>query len=204
MLNCENIGNIIDFTREVELRKYMWVNEGEAFVDVGAHIGLWTTYVGRHGERVYAFEPNPITFKILQGNIKRYPNIISWQVALGDEEGVQELYLHNRSCLDGLRVMTTEYTGRKVTVEVYRLDSLNSLESIGLIKIDTEGYEEQVLRGAKEIIKRDKPRIIIEVHRGLRPLQEEVRILTNILYKYKYHYKSIYKPETGQPILITE
>lgn len=205
-MNVLDVGNVIDWSREAHIGKYMEVEDGECFIDVGAHIGLWTLYVGRKGSKVYAFEPNPDIVQILKSNSREYSNIVVCNFALGEIKEVKELFIHTRSVLNGLRVKTNEYIGRNVEVQVYRLDDLQVYirEQVGLIKIDTEGYEANVLKGGIETILRDKPRLIIEVHHGLRTLREELQLLTEFLSDYGYKWKAEYKRDNGQPILIAD
>jgi len=201
--NTIDIGNIIDWSRESHISKYMEMKEGECFIDAGAHIGLWTMYIGRNGYRVYAFEPNPEIYEILVENTSKYPKVIRILAGLGDIKTVKSLYLHKRSVLNSLRTQSNEFTGRSIKVSIVPLDEFN-FRNVGIIKMDTEGYESNILKGAIETILRYKPRLIIEVHQGLRALREELEILTNILIEYGYKWKAEYKRDSGQPILIAD
>ena len=60
--------------------------------------------------------------------------------------------------------------------------------NVGLIKVDTEGYEIPVLLGAKETIQRNKPRLIIEVHKVNKSYQEELKTITEFLKELNYHW----------------
>jgi FkbM family methyltransferase len=136
----------------------------KTFVDIGAHVGTWTLKFASACERVHSFEATPRTFNYLCGNIalngldeKVFPH----HVALGDVEGIMPLYKESdagggNSCLRLL--------GRTATwnVQMRTLDSFN-LQNVGMIKIDVEGYEKQVLQGAQDTLRRcGYPKIFFE------------------------------------------
>ncbi|MBS7617891.1 FkbM family methyltransferase [Candidatus Bathyarchaeota archaeon] len=124
------------------------LNNG-CFVDAGANFEVWTFFVARVGYEDYAFEPSPRPYRFLTENA--LPNVHVFNVALGDVEGEAELKLHERSEYDSLIYENVGFSGKTVKVKVRTLDSFK-LESIGLIKIDTEGFELPVLLGARETI----------------------------------------------------
>lgn len=139
------------------------VKNGDIAVDVGACLGLYTVIfsklVGTDG-LVYAFEPDPYMFKILKANIKllHLENVIACNFALGESNRVSKFYVTNggMSSLEpmaGLRSI--------VQVIVKTLDSFD-LPRIDWMKIDTEGTEHLVLEGAKRLIERCGPRMLIE------------------------------------------
>ena len=143
------------------LSKY--VRKGDIAVDVGACFGLYTVIfskiVGNDG-LVYAFEPDPYMFRLLQENIKRLhlTNVISFNIALSNTNSISNFYVTNggMSSLEpmaGLRSI--------VQVIVKTLDSFD-LPRIDWMKIDTEGTEHLVLEGAKQLLERCGPRMLIE------------------------------------------
>ena len=205
-IQVENKGNIEDWNREYEsIKQHMKLNKGESFIDIGAHIGLWTLYVAKKGNKVYSFEPDINTFKILKNNIKKYSNVKVYNLAIGAEDKVESMYVHKNSVLNSLRIVRKDLFLYKVRVQINKLDNFKFEEKIGLIKIDTEGYESEILIGAEETILRDKPKLIIEVHHGLRPLGLELKILFDRVQKYGYdNIRAEYKKVCGQPILIAE
>jgi len=148
------------------LEEFMAPEKEKCFVDVGANIGWWAFFVARKGNEVHAFEPAPETCKILKEKGKIYPKLHCYQYALGDEESTAKMGIYDKPWDGG--VMNTEIADKKnrsITVEIHTLDNLN-LSNIGVIKIDTEGYETPILAGATQTILRQKPRLIIELHKG--------------------------------------
>ncbi len=150
---------------------------GRGFVDVGANVGRHTLRMARCGIQVYAFEPNPTVLKILFTKIEKYRNVEVFPYALGDEDKEAVFYMHELSGLSGI----IQYDWRKYAtackVKVRKLDDFN-LTDIGLIKVDTEGYEYFVLKGALQTIRREKPRIIVELHE---PLYQNKRKIEGLL-----------------------
>ncbi len=168
---------IFSTTRHPErhLLPYMKPRHRGCFVDVGANVGLWTLYMLKRKVRVYAFEPSSVPFELLKSYEKDYPDLLkTYPVALGDTEKVGQLLLHSSPGHNSLSEPSQDFTGNTLKVNVKTLDSFN-LQNVGLIKIDTQGYESQVLLGAKETILKNKPRLIIEIHR-----EEQIKEIAEI------------------------
>jgi hypothetical protein len=144
-------------------------------LDVGANIGNHSIFLTKFFKDIYAYEPNPTTFMMLELNcqlLKRSVNlerIHCRNYALGDMDGYTEMEL-NRKNMGSARLIPGTYTpiARKdessPTVHVKKLDDIVELvdKDIRLIKIDVEGHELNVLRGASRILNRQKPIVIFE------------------------------------------
>jgi len=152
---------------EIDLLKKI-LKPGMIFVDIGANIGYFSLVsaklVGDQGQ-VYAFEPDPDNFNLLEKNIKvnNYKNIIAVNKAVSDKSGKARLYLEpDNLCGHSLVVKN----GNKfVEVEIIILDEFLKDKKIDVIKIDVEGFEPVVLEGMKNIIKNnDKISIITEFY----------------------------------------
>ena len=156
------------------------IKVGNIVVDVGANIGLHTLnmarIVGNTGQ-VFAFEPDPSNFKILEKNVKvnNYQNIILEQKAVGDKHGRTTLYQSdhpgNHRLFPQTKQAKWEVEVELTILDKYFIDS-NLSEKINFIKIDVEGLEFSVLNGMKNILKNNKkikilfefmPKNIIEV-----------------------------------------
>jgi len=183
---------------EEPIKPYMVPLNNGCFVDVGANYGVWTSFVAKEGFTVHAFEPSPRPYKHLTKNALL--NVHTYNVALGDKEAVAELNLHEASGHNSLLRKAKDFTGKTVKVQVKTLDSFK-LENVGLIKIDTEGYEVPILLGARQTMLRWKPRLVIEVHS---PIREQVIIITGILRNMGYAIITKHKIGTYQPMLIGE
>ena len=138
------------------------VKPGMRIVDVGANIGIYTNYfaglVGPNGA-VYAFEPSPENFSRLQHNVLPKAGITTVQAAVGDSNGTVDLFLSDQANVDH-RTYDSGDGRRKVTVPLVCLDDYFSPGTrIDFIKIDVQGHEYSVLKGASRLLK-ENPRIV--------------------------------------------
>jgi FkbM family methyltransferase len=135
-------------------------------IDVGANKGTYTYALSRLAKHVWAFEPNPKMFKILQRAVAT--NVTASMMALSDRSGRAELRVPRMRkggfSNQGASLSTTKIVEnyRSVSVEMRRLDDL-ALQDIGFMKIDVEGFEQEVLDGARETIRQSRPIILSEM-----------------------------------------
>jgi FkbM family methyltransferase len=143
---------------------------GKTFFDIGAHVGYYTLLaaraVGPSGV-VHSFEANPRTFELLSKNVRRNklgPTLLN-RVALADLNGEVKF------CVDEIRPASSSLSGKgaekktELSVPSVTLDSYvanNRVATLDLIKIDVEGGEGRVFRGAQETVSRFLPDIIGE------------------------------------------
>jgi FkbM family methyltransferase len=133
---------------------------GDGVVDAGANLGLFTVLaastVGPSG-RVYAFEPNPERLRSLIRNVERngFANVVPSGCALSDRQGTEDfnVVLDGWDAYSSLGAIESGRASRTVSVEMDTLDDAGGrlgvdLDRLRLIKIDVEGWEEFVLRGA--------------------------------------------------------
>lgn len=134
-----------------------WLKPGMTFVDVGANVGYFTALaadcVGQEGA-VYAIEPQPDIHKHLERMVEKNGllNVCTVCGGLSDKPGKLPLYLPADPAAGHNATMTAHSTTRCVSVPVYTLDHCMSewgIYQIDLLKIDVEGHEPQVLRGAQ-------------------------------------------------------
>jgi len=121
-------------------------------VDIGGHVGFYSKAMSEHFERVVAFEPSAESYECF---IKNCPDLICHNIALGSEEG--EVFLNIEAGNSG-NTYATKGTGTAVRT----LDSFK-LKNVDLIKIDVQGFEDAVIKGATETIKRCQPIMIVEL-----------------------------------------
>ena len=142
---------------------------GDTFIDVGANFGYYTVIasklVGETG-RVIAFEPDPVSFRLLGRNVEANgcTNVVLVQKALSNQPGTIKLYLHETN-KGAHTIYKIGKSDRFVKVEAVRLDDyLKSFEGdVNLIKIDTEGAEGAILEGARETLRRhDRLKLVME------------------------------------------
>jgi FkbM family methyltransferase len=140
------------------------------FVDVGANSGIYTVMAAPHVPHggIVAVEPNREMWPILKKNIHQNDivNVHLAGVALSDEKGVAELWHRGNAPNSYSLVASSEQRESSSTVETETLDGLlASLRcgEISLVKLDVEGAESQVLRGASQVLAGSRPTVIAEV-----------------------------------------
>ncbi len=156
------------YERHVADRVRSLLRVGHTFVDVGASIGFYTVMAGRlvgPGGRVVAFEPGTENLTLLQLNIdsNRLQNVEVHQVALSNEPG---LLLYTRAASNG---RVSLFDGKTDDLRFNRLVTADTLDSVlgqeprvDLLKVDVEGAEGLVLRGASSLLRRCRPSVIFE------------------------------------------
>ena len=150
--------------RELLDQLHPYIPVGGGVVDVGACLGDHTLAYAKRvgaGGRVYAFEPNPIALDCLRHNLRQYPQVVIWGDALGDRQGVCDV--QPDPIMPGNLGMANVVKGS--TIPIRTLDSVSmGWPRLDFMKIDVEGLEEAVLRGAERTIIRHRPAILLEVN----------------------------------------
>jgi FkbM family methyltransferase len=143
-------------------------------VDVGSGFGVYAAIMLLYSRQVLAFEPNPRRYELLRRSFA--PSIAVKNCALSDRVGPATLrvpVVAGRAFVGRASIETENGFGghsraEAVAVETRTLDSF-ALGAVGLIKIDVEGHELAVLRGARETLLRNRPNLIIESERRHHP-----------------------------------
>lgn len=130
---------------------------GRSFaIDVGANIGLISIQLAYKFWKVLAIEPRPDTYECLKKNVRKYQQIETLHAAVGSSLGSIGFSGAENDCAHSQVTPEAE-----TKVPLITLDSLN-LDACDLIKIDTEGYELEVIKGALATIQKFRPVIILE------------------------------------------
>lgn len=133
-------------------------------VDIGAHVGLWTHVLSTMFRRVVAFEPHPTLFECWTRNCNDIENVEGYNFALSlSDSDIRIEYVEGNS---GNAHVAEPGTGKGHLTRAYALDNFDLDQKIDFIKIDTEGWELFVAKGAEQTILRDKPVIILEQKPG--------------------------------------
>jgi FkbM family methyltransferase len=132
-----------------------FVKSRRTAVDAGAHVGIWTRLMAKDFSGVLAFEPNAENFACLERNASALSNVLTARAALGasSDTAAQVLPVNGNSGMWHL-VPGTDF-------EIQPLDSYQ-LTDVDLLKIDVEGFEGQVLLGARQTIVASKPVVVFE------------------------------------------
>jgi FkbM family methyltransferase len=172
---------LFDYLKNLNMR-------GKIVFEIGAHIGFhamnFALLVGDEG-MVYAFEPNIFNHERMEINFARNPDLAkrakTFNVAVSDNVGESEFYFSGgvdkgTSSGNFIADANTYYVKSKEFLELFKitkvrtisLDQVSSLTGAdvvpNIIKIDVEGAESSVLKGAKDMLRRYKPLILMEVH----------------------------------------
>jgi FkbM family methyltransferase len=171
----EEAGNGQQPQRNASLK---YVEQWRTAIDVGANVGEWTRALAKKFDYVICFEPNPnfrecFNRNITESNVTLYPYGLSTHAHTA-EQGTNHTYLN---------YVVGDTKPRKGDIECRSLDSFD-LHDVDYIKIDVDGFEIPVLRGAQETLKRNNPVINIEMKERKRPkiVEESRRILRNLGY----------------------
>jgi len=178
-----------------ELKKA--VKPDAVVLEVGAHVGIFTILMARWagpGGRIHAFEPTPKTRAALEEHLRL--NELSERVtiipsAVSDACGSMDFYVVSNSPENTLSPSHTRLkNAAAIRINVTTIDNYCEENSIipSVIKIDIEGYELHALRGAKHILQKYSPVIVVEMHPmnwpeiGVERAQAE-KILSEISYE---------------------
>jgi FkbM family methyltransferase len=144
-----------------------FLEQGMVYIDCGANIGVYSITaaqrVGSEGA-VYSFEPQPDIFHRLLANVhlNQLNNVHAYRLAVGDKAGAVELVQlrdHVASYVRSLEVDTSP-TERCSCTTLDAFFAEHPIERADVLKIDVEGYELKVLRGARTMISRFRPKLI--------------------------------------------
>ena len=141
--------------------------EGEC-IDAGANIGNHSLFFSKFFSRVFSFEPNPKTFKVLSINAESVNNIDCFEFGLSSSTHFATLNCINGN-VGGSHVVRSQISnGSKVSVPI-KLTTLDSFyenfKNIKLIKYDVEGFEYDAILGSKKIILNFRPIVLFEQNR---------------------------------------
>lgn len=179
----EHEANIIRRVREI-------VSRGSVFIDVGAAFGLWSIKFSDRFGLVIALEPDPRSYALLVKNVAEnmLTNVIPMRFAAHSYPTT--LYM----CLDepplNCRVHSSRPRGcrRVVEIDAVPVDYVANLvtRKIDLLKIDVEGAEKTVLRGASVTIEYERPIVVVETKEFVEDIEGYLRCLGYSVEKHKY------------------
>jgi FkbM family methyltransferase len=204
IIRIDDIDNVAEvYGKNVHFK---WNPEKEDIIfDAGAHIGLYSIRAARflNKGQVIAIEPFYENINLLKKNValnKMNTKIKIIELGLSDNNGYQELFI-SRAGSGSHSIVDKSVGNKSVKIRTIRLDDLVKkfkLKRLDIIKIDVEGAELKVLRGAKNTLRKFKPKLIIEVH----PLLVKLSSIESLLKKYKYKIKKVMYPTS--PIIYAE
>ena len=166
----DDAGNGQQLQRDAALS---YVNQWRVCLDIGSNVGQWTRPLARRFESVVCFEPNPNFIECFKKNINE-KNVIIWPVGLSDSEHKAKQHFNS-----------TQLQHEDGEINCRTLDSFG-LTNVDFVKIDVDGFEYEVVSGARETLRNNNPVLNIEMKRDKRPeVAEKTRkLLQKLGYRY--------------------
>ena len=160
-------------------------------IDVGANVGQFAVAMAKTfpGVAIHSFEPGPETAASLRKNVASLPGVVVYPLALGERKGKASLNVNTHSHSSSILPLAQAHmdafpgavTAGTVEVEVATLDGIFSdieIKSPSLLKLDVQGYELAVLKGAAGTLAR-VDHVLLEI--SFRPLYEGEAVFSEIL-----------------------
>lgn len=156
-------------------RAISFVDDWGFAIDIGANIGLWSKDLSKYFDNLVCFEPNPFCQNFLKRNVNLNKSKI-YPFALGEKAETKKLFIHpsnsgasslvNRTKLEAKsdkEYLYGEFPKETQTINtvIKRLDTFK-FNKIDFIKIDVQGFELSVLKGAYNTLKNNKPVLCVE------------------------------------------
>lgn len=202
-----------------EALRHLWLQQSgiQCIFDVGANQGQFATQIRKYFPHtdIYSFEPIDTCFEALQQHFQSDPHFKAFHYAIGDENAETTFHLNESSPSSSLLKMQPahyeNYPGTQKTVEqkvsVRTLDSLFPewpAERKILLKIDVQGYEYQVLKGAAQLLRQVEVILAEVMFEELYERQSTFDQLNDLLreHGFRYHgqYEQAFSPINGKPI----
>lgn len=170
----------------LNLSEPRWLGTGKQIIskkdicfDIGANIGMFSLLFSRYSQEVYSFEPMPrnVDFFKKMMVINKITNIKFFSLAISDKNGIQKFKSGDSIATGGLSI------NGNLEVLTTTLDTFIKEKKVkpSIIKIDVEGGELLILKGAKNYLRKRKPRILLETH-GIKKSNEVIQLLKELGY----------------------
>lgn len=165
------------------------INSESICVDVGANIGYYTLLMASRAKKVFAIEPDRESFEILEKNVKEnnLKNVVLINKAASDKKGKKYLVRDEKN-QGNSKIQSTpnpsfDKEGNTNKSDLINTDTLDNLlineQYISCIKIDVQGWETEVIKGAKKIVERDRPTLFLEYTPGEYSNKKMISFLKN-------------------------
>lgn len=159
-----------------------FLNENCVVYDIGANIGYHTTAFASRVKKVYAFEPHPKNFALLQKNTEPFDNVDIAQYAVSNKWATCYINDYDDTTIGNFGNVSIVDDDQGIQVETIELDDAD-LPLPDFIKIDVEGHELFVLQGCQRLIAARSPVIFYEAHESPH-LKEIYTLLSPSRYKF--------------------
>ena len=172
--------------KDIRILKYL-INKEKNSIDVGAYKGVYTYFLAKYSKKVYAFEPNPKSYKILKKTVNKKVEVLPYALSNKSSFDLLKIPKGRKGYSNqggSIRNVKLDKNFGKLKVETKKIDDLK-LKNIGFIKIDAEGVELKVLYGAKKLIKKHKPTLLIEIEERYisEPIEKSLNKILSLGYR---------------------
>lgn len=207
------ISNLLDFLdknyHQKRINKTLSRLNIKTIIDIGTHKGEFLDSMLSINKKfkIYCFEPQSKIFSFLKKKYKNKNNIYLFNAAISNKPGIKPLNINIKSSTSSFSEYNQNSYWKKIKdfiltgsnsssfiniekVKVFTLDNFfykNRLNQIDLLKIDTEGHENQVLEGSKKILKKNIKYILIEFHFSKIYKKYNRKKIENILKKNNFY-----------------
>jgi FkbM family methyltransferase len=142
-------------------RTAKFIDPNKDVLDIGAAVGMYSTYWATKCRYVFAYEAVEPIFNQLIKVETAHPNVTAKNIAMGEHPGTCEFWV------DDKRLSNNSFRnlvgGQKIEVDVTTID-LEEHDNVGFIKLDVEGHELEVLRGGIKTVTEQRPVCMVEVY----------------------------------------
>ena len=178
------------------------IDDGD-FIDVGANVGFYSLMFCQYNRgTAYSFEPLSYNIQMFEKNMElnRFNNYKMFEFGLSDHCHSSKIYYHAYNKGAGGEMSGKSGIDLFLESEKVKFDTLDNIQlqsnNISLMKVDVEGYEQDVIKGAEQTIRREMPEILVEIHPTL--LNKRGSSVENFLSTmFKIGYDSVYLIESG-------
>lgn len=174
------------------------IEQGEILLDIGTAEGLFPLVVAKECQKIFLIEPSRLFINCLEKTFEPFKEkVIIYNVAVGNIDGEIDF---SEDSISGKIGETQNENNNKIAIN--RIDTLiPEEERITYLKADIEGFEYEMLKGAENTIKRNKPKIAITTYHTENNAQDMIDLILSYVPEYKYYVKGIF--EYGpKPVMI--
>jgi FkbM family methyltransferase len=160
---ADYVTDISHVLEDKQLSAHLTFRSNNIVFDVGANTGQSSLkFLQTYPEsKIYAFEPIEATFNELKTNVSSFDNVSVYQLGLGDKVEKKEIYIYRdsvlSSCVSNSPWRSAEDSISSVTLDIDTLDRFcleHKIDYIDLLKVDTEGFDLNVIKGAQGLLER--------------------------------------------------
>jgi FkbM family methyltransferase len=179
-------------------KEHTEIEDNEILLDIGTAEGLFPLTVIDKCKHIYLVEPSKTFYNCLKKTYANYQDKSTLiNSAVGNSNGIISF---NEDSLDGM--ITERKNQNSQEIEINKIDNLfKNNEKITYLKADIEGFEQEMLKGAEQTIKNNKPKIAITTYHTHNDPNEIISIIKGYVPEYNYYVKGIYEM-TPKPVMI--